>query len=73
MENPKPGNLGLGHDRAGRPKSPCAYFVMFFLTRVIFSSSITNGTIATGLPTMASEIGIPPQTPYRPPPSTVTR
>lgn len=43
-----------------------AYSVMFFLTLVIFSSSITNGMITTGLPAIASEIGIPPQTMYWP-------
>jgi MFS family permease len=43
-----------------------AYSVMLFLTLVIFSSSITNGMITTGLPTIASEIGIPPQTMYWP-------
>lgn len=43
-----------------------AYSVMFFLTLVIFSSSITNGMITTGLPTIASEISIPPRTMYWP-------
>lgn len=43
-----------------------AYSVMFFLALVIFSSSITNGMITTGLPTIASEISTPPQTMYWP-------
>lgn len=43
-----------------------AYSIMFLLTLVIFSSSITNGMITPGLPTIASEIGVPTQTMYWP-------
>ncbi|KAF4595172.1 aminotriazole resistance protein [Ophiocordyceps camponoti-floridani] len=43
-----------------------AYIIIVYLTLVTFMTSVSTGLITTGIPTMAVELGIPPQTLYWP-------
>ncbi|KAK3389698.1 integral membrane protein [Podospora didyma] len=43
-----------------------AYMIMTHLTLVIFMTSVTTGLVTTGIPTMAQDLNIPPQTMYWP-------
>lgn len=47
-------------------QSKKAYLVMAYLTLVTFMSSVSTGLLTTSVPTMAVELGIPPQTIYWP-------
>ncbi|KAK7961996.1 uncharacterized protein PG986_002821 [Apiospora aurea] len=59
-------SMGSNHLHTGYVKPAKAYIIIFYLTLVTFMTSITTGLITTGIPTMAVDLDIGPQTMYRP-------
>ncbi|KAI6266493.1 hypothetical protein MCOR28_009997 [Pyricularia oryzae] len=59
-------SIGSNQMHVGWVKKGKAYSIMTYLTLVTFMTSISTGLITTGIPTMARDLDIPPQTMYWP-------
>lgn len=59
-------SMGSNQLHVGWVKKGKAYSIMTYLTLVTFMTSISTGLITTGIPTMARDLDIPPQTMYWP-------